>query len=142
MKPMKALIFGENKMFLTLLTEILPNEKFEVTAFSDPISFINQHEESCCHKQGGPCFDVLITDNLMPGMTGIEFIEGIKGFGCKLADQRKAIVSDNWSADDLKHAKKTGSKVFHNPVPRNKLIQWLADCREDAIPSISKSINA
>ena len=129
MKPKKALIFDDNEMLRTLLTEILTHEQFEVTAFSDPISFISQQEKTCCHRETEPCFDVIITDNAMPGMTGLEFLERLKSFGCKLADQRKAIISGNWSADDLIRAKKINSKVFHKPVPIDVLIQWLADFR-------------
>ena len=128
MKPKKALVFDDNEMLLTLLTEILTDQQFEVTAFPDPISFITQQEKTC-HQKSEPCLDVLLTDNMMPGMTGLEFLERLKGFGCKLADQRKAIISRNLPADGLSRAQKIGSKVFHKPLQINEIIQWLANMK-------------
>ena len=129
MKPKKALIFDDEEMILDLLTEILTEKQFEVTAFPDPISFLSQQEKCSCHIESAPCFDVIITDNLMPGMTGLEFLERLKGFGCKLADNRKAIISGHLTEDDLIRAKKINVKVFHKPGNIYDLIQWLPDSK-------------
>jgi CheY-like chemotaxis protein len=129
MKQKKVLVFEDDKILLELLTIVLTDQQFQVTAFSDPLSFITQQEKSWCHRESEPCFDALITDNMMPGMTGIEFFERLKGFGCKLADQRKVIISGNWSAEDLNRAKKIDCKVLHKPFLMDELTQWLVDCR-------------
>lgn len=129
MKSKKALVLDDNDMILAVVEEILTDTQFEVTTFSDPISFFAQKEELCCHSESEPCFDILITDNRMPGMTGLEFIEKLKSRGCKIADHRKAIISGNISSEELDRAKKMNCKVFQKPLPIAELIQWSTDVR-------------
>ncbi len=133
MKQKKALIFEDDELLQELLTRILTDEQFEVTAFSNPTNFIAQCKR-CHHRVSDPCFDVLITDNMMPSMSGIEFLEILKDVGCKLADHRKAICSGAWSADDLNRARKCSAKVFDKPYQMDELIQWVVDCRKEKIP--------
>jgi CheY-like chemotaxis protein len=42
-----------------------------------------------------PCTDFLLTDLMMPGMTGIEFLKKVKRMQCKIPEERKAIISGN-----------------------------------------------
>ena len=128
MRQKTALLFEDNETCQTLMIEILTAKQFLVVAFSDPISFLDQQEKDCCHMVSEPCFDILLTDNHMPGMTGLEFLEQLKGFGCKLRDHNKAITSGNWSEADLSRAKQLGCKIFYKPTSVDEIFYWLEEC--------------
>ncbi len=128
-----AAAFDDNEDYRALLEMILEQEGFEVTSFADPCLFMNRDEGSLCHidkrcDRDTPCFDALLTDNQMPGMPGVEFLERLKKKGCKLNDHRKAIFSGNWSSEDLNHAGCLGCKIFHKPTPIEDVIAWLDGC--------------
>jgi CheY-like chemotaxis protein len=125
MKQKTALLFDDNEMCRTLMTAMLTEKQFQVVAFSDPISFLSQQEKTCCHRVGDPCFDIMITDKNMPGMTGLEFLEQLKGFDCKLPDRRKAIISGHWTDTELSRAKQLGCKVFYKPEFMDDVFAWL-----------------
>jgi len=126
MKHKTALIFDDNLECRSLMKDLVEMEGYEVMTFSDPTIFLNQREESCCHMEAEPCVDLILTDNQMPGMTGLEFLEMIKSNGCKLPDFKKGIVSGTWSEKELARAKELGCKVFSKPTPMEDLTRWLS----------------
>lgn len=125
MKRKTALIFDDNLECRSLMKDVAEMAGYEVMTFSDPTIFLNQREESCCHRETDPCVDLVMTDNQMPGMTGLEFLEMLKRNGCKLPDYNKCIISGAWSQDQLDVAKALGCKVFSKPASIEELQGWL-----------------
>jgi len=124
MPPKVALLFEDNPFCRDLMTEILMEKEFEVTAFADPASYVA--DKNRCENCGiNACADALITDNQMPDMTGIELIQWIMDRGCKLANSPKAIISGNWSNEDYEKAQHLGCKIFQKPTSIDKIYQWL-----------------
>jgi CheY-like chemotaxis protein len=119
-----ALVFDDNLACQALLSEVLEEQDFNVTSYADPIDFITEHPETHCPRKS-PCVNLILTDNQMPGMTGIELLEQLKKKGCKIADNRKAIISGNWSTDQLSRAKDIGCKIFFKPTPIEEIHAWL-----------------
>ena len=72
-----------------------------------------------------PCYNVLLTDNQMPGMTGLEFLEQQRRCGCKIPDHRKAIISGTWTKENLDKAAQLGCQVFHKPYQYDQISHWL-----------------
>ena len=128
MRQKTALLFDDNKMCRDMLTDALAEMQLQVVAFSDPISFLRQQEKICCHRISEPCYDILLTDNNMPGMTGLEFLEKLQEVDCKISAHHMAIISGKWEEADLLRAKKIGCKIFHKPTPLDEIYDWLNEC--------------
>jgi CheY-like chemotaxis protein len=80
------------------------------------------------------CTDVLITDNKMPNMTGIEFLELQDKQGCKLDHRSKAIMSGNFSDEDIQKITKLGCKIFYKPFNLNEILEWIKECETRILP--------
>jgi CheY-like chemotaxis protein len=124
MPPKVALLFEDNPFCRDLMTEILTEIDFKVTAFASPISYITD-KNRCDSCAGNVCADALITDNQMPEMSGLELIQWITDRGCKLANVPKAIISGNWSSEEYEQAQQLGCKIFQKPTSIHKIFQWL-----------------
>ena len=119
-----ALLFEDNTLCRDLMTEILLEKDYEVTAFADPTSYIAaKNGNSACPDN--TCADALITDNQMPGMSGLELIQWMNDRGCKLPNHRKAVISGSWSHEEQEHALQLGCKIFQKPATIEEIHQWL-----------------
>ncbi|MBW6509174.1 MAG: response regulator [Desulfuromonadales bacterium] len=121
-----ALLFEDNPLCRDLMTEILRERDYKVTAFADPTSYVASHN-GYCDCSDDACADALITDNQMPGMSGLEFIQWIKDRGCKLPNNRRAVISGSWSNEEYEQAQHLGCKIFHKPASMKEIHQWLDD---------------
>jgi len=77
-----------------------------------------------CHGQD-KCADVLIIDQWMPEMTGIEYLARRHDWGCRSMGQRKALMSANLPDDLRAQAIELGCTVFEKPVRLNELEKWI-----------------
>lgn len=112
MTQLTAVIFEDDDLFCYLLPRIFTKNGIKVTSYTNPsLYFCSDPSVEFCPVET-PCCDFLLTDQLMPEMTGIEFLNRTKQMGCKIPDCRKAIISSNWLDEDLKTAKKLASLVF------------------------------
>jgi len=64
----------------------------------------------------------------MPVETGIEFLKNRLKFGCKV--KYRALMSADWTEDDLQYAEEIDCKVFHKPFGLDELLDWLEYCRK------------
>jgi len=124
MPPKTALLFKDNDFYREVLTEVLHEKNFQVMAYADPTAFLSIKAD-CCTADNRPCADVMITDNQMPGMTGLELMAHVRARGCKLPNGSTAIISGNWSQQDHAQALKLGCKIFHKPTSLNVILDWL-----------------
>lgn len=126
MAPKVALLFEDNPLCRDLITEILREKDFKVTSFTSPTHYLSDKANCCCCSDEA-CADALITDNQMPGMTGLELLQSVKNRGCKLPNHRKAIISGSWSDEEYRQALQLGCKIFQKPVSIEEIHQWLDD---------------
>ncbi len=130
MAPGIALVLEDNTGCRSLLTEILTEMQLQVKAFSDPVTYLNTRFEGDC-ASSCPCVGFILTDNDMPGMSGLEFLEKLANDGCKLPDERKAILSGNWSDETLARAQQLGCRVFFKPYSVAEICAWIDAHAED-----------
>ncbi|MFO7813651.1 MAG: response regulator [Pelovirga sp.] len=128
MPPKVALLFEDNHLCRDLMTEILMEKDFKVTAFADPTSYVAD-KSRCVRCGGNDCADALITDNQMPGMSGLELIQWLTDRGCKLPKHRRAVISGSWSSEEYDQAQQLGCKIFQKPASVDEIHQWL-DARQ------------
>jgi CheY-like chemotaxis protein len=81
----------------------------------------------CICPQGHACGDMLITDNRMPGMTGLEFVEHQSRRGCKGIVGNKLVVSGSWTPAEIATAEQLGCKVLHKPYNISQLVSWVEE---------------
>lgn len=124
MPPKTALLLEDNDFYREVLTEILREKDFQAMAYADPTAFLSKKSD-CCSASNKPCADVMITDNQMPSMSGLEFLEHVRDRGCKLPNACKATISGNWAEQDHAQAVASGCKVFHKPTSLDDLLTWL-----------------
>jgi CheY-like chemotaxis protein len=123
----RAIVIDDMDFCRELLADYLESRGYEVFCFPDVTScqLFNNHN-AICHGET-PCADVLLLDNLMPQMKGIDFLELLQQSRCQMSIESRAIFSANWSAEDLGRAVHLGCQVFHKPYDFNLLDNWLTE---------------
>jgi CheY-like chemotaxis protein len=131
---LRIIIFEDDEATRTLLKMVVEKQGHQVLAFPDPTACPLYGNDQCTCQQDLPCGDLLITDNQMPRMTGLEFLRRQQERGCKGAPANKAIASASWTEAQLVEARRLGCKVFPKPFPLSALSAWIQE-REITIPA-------
>ncbi len=135
----RVIVIEDDASCRMLLTAILEQRGYEVLSFSDPCAcplYVDPQCE-CLHEHA--CGDFLVTDNRMPKMTGLEFVDRQENRGCKGIIHNKAVISATWNTEELSKAESLGCKVFSKPYDLAQIEQWL-DEREKEIPRDRKLV--
>lgn len=85
---------------------------------------IHAENQGCTELQA--CADILLIDQGLPTMTGLEFVERQMEKGCKAAVHCKAIMAKTLSPEEFKEAKNLGCYVLQKPVTYEIMEQWLS----------------
>lgn len=125
----RAIVLDDDNAIKNLISEILKNRGYEVYASSNPFLSPVYLDSKCTCPIKHTCTTIIITDNNMPNMTGLEFIEHQKKMGCKV--QNTAVISGKWTNEEIERAKSLGCRVFNKPFKIEKIKKWLADCEKD-----------
>jgi len=125
-----VLVLDDNDLYRTSLQRALTKNQFKVAAFPDPETYLATQKMDHC-KKNCPCFDFILTDNHMPGMSGLEFFEWEKKNDCKLPVQRKAIISAMWSEEDMDRVQELGCRVFDKSSPLDQILEWINKCAKE-----------
>jgi len=133
---LRALVFDDEEDVRDILTLFLRARGYEVLSFSDPGTFNTR----CSCSEGKPCGDILITDNRMPRLTGLELVRRLLRNGCNGVVRNMAVISGHWTGADLREAGRLGCKTFHKPFRMEEIYKWLDEC-EGRINANSKLID-
>ena len=68
----------------------------------------------------------------MPKVNGLKFIGNLKNNGCKI--KNIALVSGDWTEEDVLKAKEFDCEVFYKPVPPEELFAWIDTCEKNIDP--------
>ncbi len=124
MKRKKALVLDDDQINRTILKAVLEHVDYEVVDFSNPSEALELWEDGNRKERPGS-FDLIVTDNQMPGMSGLEFLSRIRQKNCLLPDDRKAVISGTWSNSELERAQDLGCCVLHKPVCVDTIHAWV-----------------
>ena len=129
----KAVVIDDVAACREYLVEMLADRDYEVATFADARFFVDhcRADKECPVSE--PCLDLLVTDNQMPDLNGLDMLVAQFGKGCKLLAKNCAIISGNWSQGDLQQAQSLGCKTFEKPF-LGGLNDWL-----DRLEGVSNS---
>ena len=133
MRP-RLIVIEDDKHCRELLSLILRQNDYDVISLAEPTAcpLYSDLESECSHEDA--CGDFLLTDNRMPRMSGLQFIEIQQARGCKGAVHNKAVISASWTDDELKHAERLGCQIFSKPLDVENILKWLRE-RKRLIPA-------
>ena len=120
---MRILIVDDEESIRDSLNIYLTERGHDVLTLEHP-SRCDGESNRLCHGHE-TCADVLIIDQWMPEMTGIEYLARRHDWGCRALGQRKALISANLSEQQRLQALELGCTVFAKPVSLEQIENWL-----------------
>ncbi len=133
MKP-RAIIIDDDDACRNLITMLLKQRGYEVVSLANPTvcPLYDDLLAVCPHEDA--CGDFLLTDQRMPKMTGLEFVDVQARRGCKGVINKKAVLSASWTPEELQKAEDLGCKVFRKPYDIKEISAWLDAQEKDIDP--------
>ena len=121
----RAIVIDDMDFCRELLTDFLQDRGYQVISFPDPTTCpLFPARQSECPKQFA-CADFLLTDNRMPHLAGVDFLELQAQGKCKIEVSRKAILSAYWTVEDLSRVEQLGCRSVSKPYDLKRLGSWL-----------------
>jgi len=132
---LRAFVFDDDEKIRSLLSIILESRGYKVLSFPDPTYYFLYSDTECSCPPGYVCGDILITDNNMPNMKGLDFIQDRIQNGCRGIVQNKAVMSGTWTAAERAYAETLGCKIFEKPFMIVEIHKWLDECEKRMDPA-------
>jgi len=135
MRKPRVIIYDDE---VSLLESCFSGWGYEVFSYRAPVVCPvngNSAQEYNCQA---PCADLMISDFLMPQMTGTELFWRQAERGCKVAEKAKAIMSICFEERLLRLCEDSGYRYFEKPFNYEELTGWLGEC--ESIFDLSKQL--
>ena len=132
---LRAVVIDDDKEIRSVISSITELRGFEVLSFSEPLLCPIYLDSACPCPYDYACMDLLITDNRMPNMTGVDFIENQMRNGCKAIAKNKAVISGEFTEADLEQANRLGCQISTKPFRIEELNKWLDECEKRIDPN-------
>jgi len=129
MRKRRAIIYDDDLIILNVFRMFFELRGYDVITCREPVRCPIYDDLSLCDHLH-PCGDVMLTDYIMPRMTGLELLLAQQQQGCKLPIQNKAIISGYLDDGALKAVARLGCTYFQKPVEFEQLERWLKDCEQ------------
>jgi len=131
---LRIIVLEDDPSTRKLLTGALSRLGHQVISAAEPLicPLYTDIEARCTHEHA--CGDILLSDNRMPRMTGLEFVARQCVRGCKGVVHNKAVVSGSWRADELAEAERLGCKVFSKPYRLADILDWIDERGQSILP--------
>lgn len=127
---LRILVFDDDLDTRKMLQTALVNKGHEVTALADATQFPFINRESCPCLTDDPCADILIADNIMPTIEGIDFFKRLKERGCQpIVKGNVAIMSSYLTIHYMSEMDKMGIHYFRKPFKLKEIYDWVELCQ-------------
>lgn len=129
-KKMRVMVFEDDLATADLFRKMLQGFGYEVRTFPDPTACPVYRNPECSCTMAEPCTDALITDMMMPNMSGLELLRLQRRRGCRAPDANKALMSAAISAQQQAAVAELGCHFFRKPFKIAEVRQWLEECAQ------------
>jgi CheY-like chemotaxis protein len=119
----RSFVFEDDPAIRAVLTSMLVDRGHEVFAFDTPAKCRHWRSPECPCPDGYTCADIMITDNQMPLISGLDFVRHQKKRGCGC--RHYAVISRKWEPEDLEQAHELGCMMFLKPFGLSEMDRWL-----------------
>ncbi|MBE0596377.1 MAG: response regulator [Desulfuromonadales bacterium] len=126
----RTLIVEDEPAVRTLLALSAQIRGHEVLTFPGPTFCPLAIAKSCSLQVA--CSDILISDQMMPDMTGLEFLALLQEKHCPV--RNKALVTAACSEQIRKKAEELGAIVIPKPFTVTAICDWLEECERKVLP--------
>ena len=129
------MIFEDDPALAALLKQALLHKGHDVQVFSDPTACSAYRDNKFQCPQDSPCADVIISDYMMPNMTGIDFLEFQRKHNCKALDENKVLITGSVMNPELKAAiAELDCHYIKKPFRVTEILRWVDECVERVFP--------
>jgi DNA-binding response OmpR family regulator len=130
MRKLRVNIFDDDVSNLKMLKIFMSQRDYEILTFDRPVVCpLNSDKSNKCNTLK-PCADIIITDYLMPEMTGLEMLLHQAQRGCKVDIKNKIVMSSDLDSKGQKVLEGLGCTFFSKPCNFKELSAWLDDCEK------------
>ncbi len=130
MRKRRAIVFDDDQVLLSLFTEFFSLIGYEVFAYAAPLLCPVAGENASACTRAYPCADVLIVDNQLLGMNGLDLLCAQSRHGCKLTNRNKALMAGFIDEEAQKIVDQMGYAFFKKPLDLKVLSDWVRECEK------------
>ncbi len=129
-KKLRIIIIDDDPSINLLLKTALSKQGHHVLTFPDPTACPCPvlKQPFCYCPQEFPCADIVVSDIVMPNMSGIDFFKTQRAGGCKAPNENKALVSATTTQEHFDAADELGCQFFTKPFKLVDIVKWVEEC--------------
>lgn len=135
----RALVFDDEPDIRKLFRMLLECRGYEVFTFEDPSDYCDLQNIHCPLALNARCADVIVSDVKMPRVDGLQFMQAIMDWHCRVP--ARALMSGYWTPTSLDTARSLGCHVFSKPMRVGEIFDWLAACEKQRTPTSLAALN-
>jgi len=126
---LRILVIDDDAETRDLLKIALGKKGHDVTVLADPTEFPHLNKDTCPCAPESPCADILICDNIMPNVEGIDLFKKLKSCGCQpLLKGNVAIMSGYLTIHYMNELNNLGIHYFRKPFKMSDIYDWVDLC--------------
>lgn len=114
----RILLVDDSSFFRNLLSPILATAGYEVTTADNPQTALKMRE-------AGRDFDIIVSDIEMPGMSGFEFAEDVRG-DKRWKETPIVALSSHYTSADIERGRAVGFSDYVAKLDRKALLQSIS----------------
>lgn len=137
MRKVRTIVLEDNQVEQGILKYLLIARNHEVITYNNPSICPLQLLPECRCSENERCTDIIISDQNMPYINGLDYIRNQRIKGCKC--KKVALVSSELNEDVKKIAKELSCKVFSKPYDISEIFNWLDDVENDMDKEVNLS---
>jgi len=132
---MRILVFEDSFSVRKPLCLFLRRKGHEVLDFPSPVTCELVVSKTCTCPLNHACADLVITDMIMPEMSGLDLVRVLAEKGCKAPSQNKIVISSVLTPEQEAEFRSLGCNYLRKPFELNTLEELLQTCEKNLSPT-------